>query len=69
MGGHVRGRSVLLPVLALPLLVPLLIGAVRATGAALGLEAGAGPWILLLAVFAMWSTLASVLLFPMAAER
>ena len=69
MGGHVRGRSVLMPVLALPLLVPLLIGAVRATGASLGLEAGTGPWILLLLVFAAWSTLAAVLLFPTAVER
>src|SRR3546814_1318447 len=43
MGGHVRGRSVLMPVLTLPLLVPLLIGAVRATGASLGLEAGSAP--------------------------
>ncbi|MQC18460.1 MAG: hypothetical protein DWG80_05225 [Chloroflexi bacterium] len=69
MGGSVRGRSVLLPVLALPLLIPLLIGAVRATGASLGLEAGAGPWTLLLTVFALWSTLAAVLLFPVAVER
>lgn len=69
MGGHVRGRSVLLPVLSLPLLVPLLIGAVRATGASLGLEAGTGPWILLLLVFGIWTTLAAVLLFPMAVEQ
>jgi len=69
MGGSVRGRSVLLPVLALPLLIPLLIGAVRATGAALGLETGAGPWTLLLGVFALWSTLAALLLFPIATER
>lgn len=69
MGGNVRGRSVLLPVLSLPLLVPLLIGAVRATGAALGLEAGTGPWMLLLLVFALWSTLFAVLLFPTAVER
>lgn len=69
MGGHVRGRSVLMPVLALPLLIPLLIGAVRATGASLGLEAGTGPWILLLMVFAAWSTLAAVLLFPTAVEQ
>jgi heme exporter protein B len=69
MGGHVRGRSVLMPVLALPLLVPLLIGAVRATGASLGIEAGTGPWILLLIVFAAWSTLAAVLLFPTAVEQ
>jgi heme exporter protein B len=69
MGGSVRGRSVLLPVLALPLLIPLLIGAVRATGASLGLETGTGSWTLLLFVFAMWSTLAAVLLFPLAVER
>jgi len=69
MGGHVRGRSVLMPVLALPLLVPLLIGAVRATGASLGIEAGTAPWILLLMVFAAWSTLAAVLLFPTAVEQ
>ncbi|MGE3960802.1 MAG: heme exporter protein CcmB [Dehalococcoidia bacterium] len=69
MGGQVRGRSVLLPVLSLPLLIPLLIGAVRATGASLGLEAGTGPWMLLLLVFAVWATLAAVLLFPTAAEQ
>jgi heme exporter protein B len=69
MGGHVRGRSVLLPVLVLPLLIPLLIGAVRATGATLGIEADAGPWMVLLAVFSLWSTLAAVLLFPLAVER
>lgn len=69
MGGYVRGRSVLLPVLVLPLLIPLLIGAVRATGAALGLEAGTAPWMLLMGVFALWSTLAAVLLFPVAVER
>jgi len=69
MGGHVRGRSVLLPVLALPLLIPLLIGAVRATSASLGLEADAGPWLVLLGIFSLWSTMAAVLLFPVAVER
>ena len=49
--------------------IPLLIGAVRATGASLGLEAGTGPWMLLLMVFAVWATLAAVLLFPTAAEQ
>jgi hypothetical protein len=47
----------------------LLIGAVRATGASLGLEAGSAPWIVLLLVFAAWSTLAAVLLFPTAVEQ
>lgn len=69
MGSRVRSRAVLLPVLSMPLLIPLLIGAVRATGASLGIEAGAAPWMLLLAVFALWSTLTSALLFPIAVER
>jgi heme exporter protein B len=69
MGGRMRARSLLLPVLALPLLIPLLIGAVRATGASLGLEAGTAPWTLLLAVFALWSALLAAILFPIAVER
>lgn len=69
MGSGVRGRSVLLPVLAMPLLVPLLIGAVRATGASLGLSVGTAPWILLLVVFTLWSTLVAALLFPFTVDR
>ncbi len=69
MSASMRGRAMLLPVMALPLLVPLLIGAVRATGAALDLEAGTAPWTLLLGVSALWSALLSVLLFPIAVER
>ena len=69
MSASMRGRAMLLPVMALPLLVPLLIGAVRATGAALDLDAGTAPWTLLLGVFALWSATLSVLLFPLAVER
>lgn len=69
LGARVRARAVLLPVLALPLLVPLLIAAVRATGGALGDPAGSAPWLLLLSVFTLWSTLGSALLFPLLAER
>lgn len=69
MSASMRGRTMLLPAMALPLLVPLLIGAVRATGAALGLESGTAPWTLLLSVFAAWSVLLSALLFPVAVER
>ncbi|MDA0270211.1 MAG: heme exporter protein CcmB [Chloroflexi bacterium] len=69
MGSRVRSRAALLPVLSMPLLIPLLIGAVRATGAALGIEAGTAPWMMLLSVFALWSTLISALLFPIAVER
>lgn len=69
MGGSMRGRAVLLPMMVLPLLVPLLIGAVRATGAALGLESGTAPWMLLMFVFSVWSLLLAMILFPMAVER
>ncbi len=69
MSASMRGRAMLLPVMALPLLVPLLIGAVRATGASLNLEVGAAPWTLLLAVAALWSAALSILLFPIAVER
>lgn len=69
LGSRVRSREVLLPVLALPLLVPLLIGAVRATGASLGSEVGDAPWTLLLAMFAVWASFGSALLFPMLTER
>lgn len=69
MGSRMRGRSVLLPVMVLPLLVPLLIGATRATSAALGMEAGSAPWLLLMTVFATWSILLSAILFPLVVER
>ncbi len=69
MGSRLSSRAMILPVLALPLLVPMLIGAVRATGAALDLPAGTAPWTLLLVVFALWSSMAGALLFPLAVER
>ena len=69
LGSGPRTRAVLLPVMALPLLVPMLIAAVRATGDTLGLFGGDAPWILLLGVFALWSTLTAVILFPLAVER
>jgi heme exporter protein B len=69
LGTRVRSREVLLPVLALPLLVPLLIAGVRATGGALDLPNGSAPWLLLLTVFTIWSALGSVLLFPLVVEQ
>ncbi len=69
MGGSIGGRAVLLPMMVLPLLVPLLIGAVRATSASLGLEAGTAPWMLLMVVFSLWSLLLAMILFPLAVER
>ncbi len=69
LGTRVQSREVLLPVLALPLLVPLLIAGVRATGGALELPNGSAPWLLLLTVFTIWSALGSALLFPMVVEQ
>ena len=69
LGSRVRSREVLIPVLALPLLVPLLIAAVRATGAALDLPSGSAPWLLLLAVFTAWSAVGSALLFPLVTDQ
>jgi heme exporter protein B len=67
--GVVRSRAVLLPVLTLPLLVPLLIAAVRASGEALTTSSDGAPWLLLLAVFAFWSTVGAALLFPLVVEQ
>lgn len=57
LAAGVRGRETLLPLLLLPVVSPVLIGATRATEAALG-TAGAAtsegwPWVALLAVFAI----------------
>jgi heme exporter protein B len=69
--GAVRSRAVLLPVLTLPLLVPLLIAAVRASGEALNASSAVdgAPWLLLLAVFSFWSAVGSALLFPLVVEQ
>jgi heme exporter protein B len=67
--GAVRSRAVLLPVLALPLLVPLLLAAVRASGEALGANGDAAPWMLMLVAFTSWSVLGATLLFPMIVEQ
>jgi heme exporter protein B len=69
LGSRGSARAVLLPVLALPLLVPLLIASVRATGAALGAPIDSAPWLLLLVIFALWSTIGGALLFPVVSER
>ena len=67
--GTVRARAVLLPVLTLPLLVPLLIAAVRASGEALNASSDGAPWLLLLVVFSFWSAVGSALLFPLVVEQ
>ena len=55
LAAGVRGRETLLPLLLLPVVAPVLIGATRATEAALGTGgatvADGWPWVGLLAVF------------------
>ena len=55
LAAGVRGRETLLPLLLLPVVAPVLIGATRATEAALGTSgavvADGWPWVGLLAVF------------------
>jgi len=62
-----KGRETLLPLLMIPVVAPVLIGATRATEAALGTEgasAGEGwPWIGLLALFAALFGLGGTLAF------
>jgi heme exporter protein B len=55
MASRVRAREVLLPLLLFPMLIPVLLGAVEATGAALAgnVMGGMGGWIRLLVVFDM----------------
>jgi heme exporter protein B len=62
-----RGRETLLPLLLLPVVAPVLIGATRATEAALGTAGTATsdgwPWVALLAVFAAAFGLAGTLAY------
>jgi heme exporter protein B len=53
MASRLRAREVLLPLLLFPMLIPLLVGAVQATGAILAGDAmgQSGSWIRLLVVF------------------
>jgi len=56
LAAGIRGRETLLPLLLLPVVAPVLIGATRATEAAFGTRgavvADGWPWLGLLAVFA-----------------
>ena len=68
---HVRAREVMLPLLLLPLAVPLLIGAVQATGAVLRQEpwSAFGHWIRLLGVFDLVFLVVSLWVFPYLIEE
>lgn len=51
LAANTRAREVLLPVLVFPLLVPVVIAAVRATGDLIAPRAGEAPWLGLIAAF------------------
>jgi heme exporter protein B len=68
-----RGRETLLPLLLLPVVAPVLIGATRATEAAFesgGTKVSEGwPWIVLLVIFAViFSAVGSVAFGPLVDE-
>ena len=68
MAANSRAREVMLPLLLFPLLVPVLIAAVKATGQAVGLGADEHPWVgLLLAFDAIFLTV-SFLVFEYVVE-
>jgi len=67
LAARLRSGTTLLPLLLLPLLAPVLIGATRGFEVALGREAGPGwPWVALLGIFAVvYLTLGALLFRPL----
>ncbi len=67
VAARLRSGTTLLPLLLLPLLAPVLIGATRGFEVALGREAGPGwPWVALLGIFAVvYLTLGALLFRPL----
>ncbi len=69
MAAATRARDLLLPVLVFPLIVPIVIAAVRATGEVMAITANEPPWLGLIAAFdAIFLTL-STLLFEYVIEE
>lgn len=69
---HLRARELMLPLLLLPLLVPVLLGAVSATTALLGggpATGGVGGWIRLLVAFDVIYFVVCTWIFPTVLER
>jgi heme exporter protein B len=64
LAGGLRARETLLPLLVLPAVTPVVLGATRAFGAALdGVASEAWPWVQLLAAFAVLSVAAGIVVF------
>jgi heme exporter protein B len=71
MASRVRAREVLLPLLLFPMLVPLLLGSVEATGAVLSGDAmgDAGSWLRLVGAFDLIFLVATLLAFEHVIEE
>jgi heme exporter protein B len=71
MASRVRAREVLLPLLLFPMLIPLLVGAVKATGAVLAGDpmGEAASWMRLIAIFDIIFFMAALLIFQYVIEE
>ena len=69
MAAATRARELLLPILVFPLIVPIVIGAVRATGTLLVPAANEPPWLGLIAAFDVIFLTVSMLTFEYVVEE
>ena len=69
MAAATRAREILLPILVFPLIVPVVIGAVRATGSLMVSGANEPPWLGLIAAFDIIFLSISLLLFEYVIEE
>src|SRR5438309_10421453 len=69
MAAATRARELLLPILIFPLIVPVVIGAVRATGALLAPTVNEPPWLGLIAAFDVIFLTVSMLTFEYVVEE
>ena len=68
MAAATRARELLLPILVFPLIVPIVIGAVRATGTLLAPAVNEPPWLGLIAAFDVIFLTVSMLTFEYVVE-
>ena len=69
MAAAKRARELLLPIIVFPLIVPVVIGAVRATGTLLVPVANEPPWLGLIAAFDVIFLSVSMLTFEYVVEE
>jgi heme exporter protein B len=65
---HVRARELLMPLLLLPLALPVVLGCVRLTEAALA-GTGEGVWLVVLGLFALTALLICPILFEVVMDE